>query len=131
MDFSAPTSDRRAFLAAAPIVVAPAAVPVAALAAPADQFTAAVRKWEEVQNRLNAHSFAQTHPDDPKYGHLYEQHRAILGDYEEALGEAMNARAPDHSALIRKLQIIDHEGLGERYIDCLIDDVRHLAGTAG
>lgn len=129
MAYEAFTTDRRAFLAAAPALALITAGPALAFSAPSTEWRLAVSKWRGMVATYSAHPYCSATTDTPDYARL-EQEAAILSDKESfALDGVMETRAPNHAALIEKLEIIKAELGDDFYIDCLIADVRKLMGA--
>ncbi len=88
---------------------------------------ATVAAWRDAVVAYGAHPYCSACPGAPDYGALERDAEGLQDAEVRALEAVMNMPAPDHAALVEKLEIIKAEfGNDNHCIDRVIADVRRL-----
>ncbi|CAN5143744.1 hypothetical protein BH10PSE12_BH10PSE12_16620 [soil metagenome] len=121
-----------AALALTPIIIAAPAI-AASGRAPFEALIAAQKANRAI---WDAHPFSSTKPGAPDHDRLYAEDVALMHKDCDALDAIILFPAPDHRAIVQKLEIITKEWMmdgGEdrhKYLEAIAADVRRLGGVA-
>jgi hypothetical protein len=129
-------TSRRNVVAA--IAVAPIALTIPTLAAAGNraQFEALFAEHQAIRAQWNAHPFSSMLHTDPGYDLLEAEDKALMYRDSDARDAIIAFPAPDHRAIIQKLDFITAEWMmdgseaSNEYLAAIKADVQRLGGVA-